>query len=166
MLTIQSQDSNSTTLDLPDDEPWVLRVLIRYLYKNELDTKIKPYETPTSASLIQVYAIADKYDVPPLRSLVVERLGETCDPLEDMDDFIAALRIIDSHMAEDTVWKIFLPKMRDDLETLVQDCKFEEVLVEQPAVALRLLAYIAAEDQSIIAAEDKSPSEADSLLVW
>jgi hypothetical protein len=88
-----------------------LRVLIRYLYKNVLDTKIKPYEMPNSAFLIQVYAIADKYDVPPLRSLVVQRLDETCDPLEDMDNFIAALRIIDSHTAEDTVWKVFLPKM-------------------------------------------------------
>jgi hypothetical protein len=111
MLTIQTQNSNSTTLDLPDDDPWVLRVLIRYFYKIVLDTKIKPYETPTSAFLIQVYAIADKYDVPPLRSLVVQRLDETCDPLEDMDNFIAALRIIDSHTAEDTVWKVFLLKM-------------------------------------------------------
>jgi hypothetical protein len=148
MLTTQSQDSNTTTLSLPDDDPWVLRVLIRYFYKNVLDTKIKPYETPTSAFLVQVYALADKYDVPPLRSLVVQRLEETCDPLEDMDDFIAALRIVDSHTAEDTVWEVFLPKMQEDLEILVQDCKFREVLVEQPTVAIRLLAHIAAEDQS------------------
>jgi hypothetical protein len=83
-------------------------------------------------------------------------LDETCHPLEDMDDFIAALRIVDSHTAEDTVWNIFLPKMEEDLEILVQDCKFRGVLVEQPTVAIRLLAHIAAEDQS--------PPEEDPLL--
>jgi hypothetical protein len=156
LLIPQPQDSNTTTLSLPDDDPWVLRALLRCFYKNALDTNIKPYETPTSAFLIQVYAIADKYDVPPLRELVVQRLDEFCHPLDDMDDFIAALRIVDGHTAEDTLWEVFLPKMHEDLEILVQDCKFREVLVEQPTVAIRLLAHIAADGQS--------PPEEDPLL--
>jgi hypothetical protein len=93
LLTIQSQDSNSTILELPDDDPDALLVLIRYFYKNTLFTGFasssvpRPQEKTGSAFLIYVYAIADKYDAPALRSLVVQRLEETCDPFDDMDDF-------------------------------------------------------------------------------
>jgi hypothetical protein len=86
----------------------------------------------------------------------MQRLDETCHPLEDMDDFIAALRIVDGHTTEDTLWEVFLPKMEDYLDVLVQDCKFREVLEEQPTVAIRLLAHIAADGQS--------PPEEDPLL--
>lgn len=41
------------------------------------------------------YAIADKYDLPALCKLVVQRLVETCDLRTDEADFIEASRVVD-----------------------------------------------------------------------
>lgn len=101
-LTSCPQEATARVINLPDDDPHVLRVLVRYLYKNVLDaTQAFSFSSSPhrrlgdSAFLIHIYAIADKYDVPALRKLALQRLVETCHPRRDERDFIGALRVVD-----------------------------------------------------------------------
>lgn len=96
-----------------------------------------------SAFLIQLYAVADKYDVPPLRSLILERLDAICDPLEHETDFIDALRVVDDCTADDVIWEILLPKLKTNLQTLLKNQTFREVVTEQSAMTLQLLDSLA-----------------------
>lgn len=102
-----------------------------------------------SVFLIQVYAIADKYDVPPLRSLVTERLDSMCDPAEDENDFIEALRAVDEHTSDNTIWNILIPKLKASLPVLLENHFFEEVVMEQPAMNLQLLRSFASDYPTI-----------------
>jgi len=122
----------------------VLRVLIRYLYKNVHDTtqafSFPPYQTlGDSAFLIHVYAIADKYDVPALCKRVVQRLVETCDPQKDEADFIEALRVVDDCTLDNEIWDFLLTKTRRNLQTLLKNGSFRELVLEHARLTFELL---------------------------
>lgn len=115
-------------------------MLIRYLYHFELDTTGRPTTAGLWTFLVHVYAIADKYDVPPLRLLVVQRLHDLCDPTKNIDDFIAVLRVTDACTAESTLWDFMLPKVMSNMTLLLQDESFRELAMEMPSLTLPLLA--------------------------
>jgi hypothetical protein len=89
-----------------------------------------------------VYAAADKYDVPPLRRLIVQRLEELCDPVEDLDDFVAVLRVTDACTADRALWDILLPKAKTNITQLLQDESFRELAMELPSLTLPLLGML------------------------
>lgn len=140
-LTVH-QESGASTIDLPDDEPSVLQVLIHYLYNFTLETDYRPRTAGVSAFLVHVYAIADKYDVPPLRSLATQRLDEACKPVQDTDDFVAVLRVVDACTAESTIWDILLPKVKANITHLLKDEGFKELVMELPALTLPMLGLL------------------------
>ena len=78
--------------------------------------------------------MADKYDVPRLRTLVVERLSLACDPRKNESDFIEALRVVDGCTAEDTIWDILIPKVKANLQTLLKNEVFKDFIREQSAL--------------------------------
>ena len=91
-----------------------------------------------STFLIQLYAVADKYDVPRLRSLILERLDATCNP-EQEAAFIDAILVVDEYTSNNAVWDILLPKIRANLQTLLKNEAFRDVVMSQPAMTLQLL---------------------------
>lgn len=135
-------------LDLSDDDPYVLQALIHYLYNDVLDTSfLRPLAHGAyqhdSAFLIQIYSIGHKYNVPELRTLVTNRLSETCDPENDDADFIGALRVVDECTADNAIWDILLPKVRVNLQTLLKNQVFKDVVMQQSTMTLQLLASLA-----------------------
>lgn len=114
-----------------------------------------------SAFLIQLYAVADKYDVPPLRSLILERLEATCDPVEHETDFIDALRVVDECTADNSIWKILLPKLKTNLQTLLKNQAFREAVTEQPAMTLQLLDFLAPDSCTSSPQKSKARPSAD-----
>lgn len=128
-MTHVSQENGSKLINLPDDEPRVLQVLIHYVYHFTLDTTSRPVTSGLWTFLVHVYALADKYDLPPLRSLVVRRLHELCNPTTDIDQFIAVLRVVDACTAEDTLWDILVPKVSDHIGLLLKDQSFQELVM-------------------------------------
>lgn len=145
-----NQEARAATINLPDDDPYVLRVLIRYFYHNLLDTSSRRpcasgNQQSDSVFLIQVYAIADKYNVPPLRSLVTTRLGAICDPKKDENDFIEALRVVDECTADNTIWDILIPKLKANLPVLLESPFFQKVVTEQPIMNLQILRSFASD---------------------
>ena len=100
--------------------------------------------------------MADKYDVPRLRTLVVERLRTDCDPRKDESDFIEALRVVDGCTAENTIWDLLVPKVKANLHTLLKNEVFRDVVKEQSALTFQLLSAFA------LSSEDQSPSQPKS----
>lgn len=142
LLTSPFQEAGASEVNLPDDDPKVLEALIHFLYHFNLDTTARPSTCGVSAFLVQVYAIADKYDVAPLRTLVVNRLNKACDPTQDVDDFIAALRVTDACTAGATIWDVLLPKAKTNISLLLESKAFRELVMEIPTLTLSLLGFL------------------------
>ena len=106
--------------------------------------------------------MADKYDVPRLRTLVVERLSLACDPRKNESDFIEALRVVDGCTAEDTIWDILKPKVKANLQTLLKNEVFKDVIREQSALTIQLLHSFASGSQAPPPDEFKSVPSVDS----
>jgi hypothetical protein len=112
------------------------------MYHFELDTSSRPATSGLWTFLVHVYALADKYDLPPLRSLVAQRLGEVCDPTTEIDEFVALLRVVDACTAERTLWDILLPKVRVNIKLLLKEESFQELVMEMPSLTLPLLGML------------------------
>lgn len=95
-----------------------------------------------SAFLISLYAVADKYDVPRLRSLILERLNETCNT-QHVPTFIDALLVVEQYTSDNAVWDILMPKIKQNLGTLLKNEAFRDVIMSQPAMTLQLLGSFA-----------------------
>ena len=99
-----------------------------------------------------MYAIADKYDVPHLRTLAKLRLQKTFNThiaLEDHADLIETVRAVDEYTpqrlglgGEDGLWAVMLPVMKNNMAVLLQDEAFKELLLELPDLNFRLLAML------------------------
>jgi len=99
-----------------------------------------------------VYAIADKYDVPHLRTLAKLRIQKTFNgqtSLQDHADLIDTVRAVDecsphrfSLGGEDGLWAVMLPVMKSNIVSLLQDEAFKEMLLELPYLNFRLLAML------------------------
>lgn len=76
----------------------------------------------------------------------MQRLAETCDPVRDQKDFVEALRAVDNLTAENTIWEVLLPKVKDNLQMMLGNEAFEELILGQPALALRIFGFIAASE--------------------
>lgn len=113
--------------------------MLHFLYYFKLDTTGRPTTSGLSTFLVHVYAIADKYDVSELRTLVVERLKNVCEPAEDPDDFVAVLRVTDACTADKAVWNVLLPKAKANIALLLKNESFRELVSEIPTLALSLL---------------------------
>lgn len=107
-----------------------------------LDTTCRPNTASPSTFSVHVYAAADKYDVPPLRRLIVHRMEELCDPVEDLDDFVAVLRVTDACTANRALWDILLPKAKTNITQLLQDESFRWLAMELLSLTLPLLGML------------------------
>jgi hypothetical protein len=139
---LPEQESGAKFVNLPDDEPRVLQVLLHYLYHFNIDDAKCPKASSIWTLLVHVYAIADKYDVPPLRLLVLQRLDNICDPTTNIEGFIALLRVADACTAERSLWDILLPKVLDNITLLLQHESFQDLVVELPSLTLQLLGML------------------------
>jgi hypothetical protein len=92
-----------------------------------------------SAFLIHIYALADKFAVPALCKLAVQRLVETCDPQKNEADFIEALRVVDDCTVDDTIWDFLLTKAKRNLQTLLNSESFRELVLEHSKLTYELL---------------------------
>lgn len=109
-----------------------------------------------------MYAIADKYDVPHLRTLAKLRLQKIFNPqtaLNDHADFIETVRAVDEYTphrlgleGEHGLWVVMLPVMKRNITVLLQDRAFKELLLELPDLNFRLLAML---DSAAVAAPER-----------
>lgn len=125
-----SQECSASIIDFPDDSPEVLEVMFHYFYHFVLDVSKPPTTTSPSQFVVQIYAIADKYDVPKLRTLAAQQLNKTCNPTTDITDFLCAIRAVDAFTVGKALWDILKPKIRANIALLCDDKGFCELLME------------------------------------
>lgn len=146
------QEANATTLDLSADDPTVLGTLIHYFYNFTLRENASASAGSNSSHFVHVYAIADKYDVPHLRTLAKLRLQKTFNTqtaLKHHADLIETVRAVDecsphrfSLEGENELWAVVLPVMKSNMAVLLQDEAFKALLLELPDLNFRLLAML------------------------
>lgn len=138
MIT-RHQEAGQSTIDLSEDCPYVLQVLIRYLYKHVLDLSSCPDTIGASAFIIHVHKAACYYLVPQLGQLALQHLRKTCDPTKDEEDFIEALRVVKELGDDDTIWLLLLPKLVANKTKLLENDSFWQLITnEQPEINYKL----------------------------
>jgi hypothetical protein len=138
-LTWLPQENGAIKIDLPDDEPWALEVLIRFLYHFNLESAVGRTIPRIPTFFISLYAIADKYDVASLRELIVAQLKVLCDPAKRPYEFVTAMRVTNVCTADNTLWDVLLPKAKSNIGLLLANETFRELVVDMPTLALCLL---------------------------
>ncbi|KAK5113317.1 hypothetical protein LTR85_010934 [Meristemomyces frigidus] len=129
------------TITLNDDDPKVLQVLLHHLYNFTFDDRSRGAEAEAPFA-VRVYAIADKYDVSPLRAMAAQKLTSVADPgPEGLENFIAAIYAIDEccNPKDATLWNIVSPKIVANIDALADDERFFALIQELPALNKALL---------------------------
>lgn len=80
-----------------------------------------------------------------------------CDPCKDETDFIEALRVVDECTAENTIWDLLVPRVKANLQTLLKNEAFKEVVKEQSALTFQLLGSFASGSQAQPSSDGESP---------
>lgn len=69
-MTLKGQEAGEGVIELPDDEPDAIEVLIKYLYTYDIDTCLEglPQDRKASDELaVSIFSAADKYMLPELK---------------------------------------------------------------------------------------------------
>ncbi|KAK5693756.1 hypothetical protein LTR17_025067 [Elasticomyces elasticus] len=148
MLGGEFKEASQKEITLEHDEPDILASMLHFFY----NTEVLPAAAAATAAaqntikaegafLVQIYAIADKYDVPSLRTEAMSRLSLAL--LErkpnHLKDLILTIRAIDEHTADNTLWRIAIPGIVADLVWLAHDNEFSVLLQELPSLTKALL---------------------------
>ncbi|KAI7377364.1 hypothetical protein KC336_g19571 [Hortaea werneckii] len=125
------------------DDPEAFEVLIHYLYNFTLPESASSDSPSRSAFAVRLYAIADKYNVEPLRDMAAQRLRKTID-VHAVPAFVEAVRMIDelTPPSDKTLWKIVLPLMTGNITFLLGQQDFRDLLQDMPQLMYELLAHL------------------------
>lgn len=142
----QESATSASRIELPDDDPVYLERLLEYLYGAKFhDIAYSSVFGAQGIFSVNMYAIADKYDVPSLRKNAASQLNAFCNPDWVMDDFIAAVRAIDdlTNPEDATLWDVVLPKVQKNLGLLLEKELFKELVFDKPDFTFRFLGFLA-----------------------
>lgn len=133
------KESDQNTITLHEDDPDALNVLIKCLYRHHADITSSNSKPMTFA--VKVYAIADKYDIPTLRSQAAARFSKVLSPEADLEDFINAIKTVDESVpgGDRTLWEVIIKIIRDHMEFLLAKEEFIVLIGELPLLMADLL---------------------------
>lgn len=133
------KEGKERTIALHDDDPEALDVLIHYLYRHRID--INSTNTKPMTRAVEIYGVADKYTVPSLCALAAKRFNDVLDPTADLDDFITAIKTIDSsvYSGDRTLWDTVIRVTRKNISFLLCQDDFVTLLGEMPNLNTGLL---------------------------
>lgn len=158
----QESEASATRIELPDDDPAYLYTLLDWLYKSVYTNYTCDIDMPYSVFAVHIYAIADKYGVDALREKAAERLSGN--PFSDVyyDDLVGVLRAIEecTNPKDTTLWDIVLPKVKDNINLLLKDEDFTNLICEKPEINLRILKAFGGEGIGGSRRDDTSPERA------
>ncbi|KAK3624215.1 hypothetical protein LTR56_021151 [Elasticomyces elasticus] len=131
--------ADNKILVLKDDDPVILKALIKFMYHFTYDDSTRGDESLASFA-IRLYVIADKYDVVGLRTLAASKLDQVLTPFDDEEGFVSALEAIHEYTANNKLWDIAVPKILANIGSFVKNKAFMDLVRELPEVLARLLA--------------------------
>ncbi|KAI7371248.1 hypothetical protein KC354_g724 [Hortaea werneckii] len=131
-----------------DAQSLVFHKLLNGSFKETGKSRIEVHDDPEAFSVlpafaVRLYAIADKYNVEPLRDMAAQRLRKTID-VHAVPAFVEAVRMIDelTPPSDKTLWKIVLPHMTGNITFLLGQQDFRDLLQDMPQLMYELLAHL------------------------
>ncbi|KAL8954373.1 MAG: hypothetical protein Q9183_007159 [Haloplaca sp. 2 TL-2023] len=118
------KESKTHQIDLPEDDPEALSLVLKYLYAGDFasygdlreDDNLNLDFFYWTRLLPDVFLLAEKYQISDLKELVVSKLPALFDVREDVPDFLEASRKIYTGIPEtDTVYRPFFQKVASEM---------------------------------------------------
>jgi len=139
LVLIALQEAASNTIDLEDDDPAIIRRMVNYMY--QLDYTYEPkaeHETSHMMIDVQMYAIADKYDIPGLKRLAILKFRGLTNASWKTPAFPEAIKAIYETTPDSDrgLRDVVLKKSVEHSKTLFKaETGFKEMLQEAPSFA-------------------------------
>lgn len=157
LTTDTTQVASSNEVDLGDDEDAeAIRAMIRHIYDLPYDNMLEENTVDDSAAYstnedllfhINVYAVADKYDVPSLRPIVVKKFEDLMEITWESDDFTTSIQKLTGssmgHVADPSLQAAAAAFCAKHLHKLAKQNDFVEMIQEEgPFVGRLLIGYL------------------------
>ncbi|KAJ6191983.1 hypothetical protein J3E72DRAFT_399462 [Bipolaris maydis] len=161
-VSFGGQETESGILNLPEDEPETVKLLIQYLYEGEYEPQLPPAadcdytcggficpicNTPAltglSSQLLihsKMYEIADRYDVVGLKGLAKEKFNRGCNHFWNTPDFhIAASHALSTTPEDDGGLRDLVSETIAKHMELAQAPEIRKLLIQFNGLALGIL---------------------------
>jgi len=136
----RDQEAAEGTIELPDDDLPIVEAMLNFLYHFD-------YQASTSPMIFnaKVYGIADKYNIPTLKSKAIEKSRKSVETCWSMDDFPHAIReIYSSTPGNDRGLRDLVVKIAcEHMETLSEQPEFRILLEEAYGFAADVVLFMA-----------------------
>ncbi|KAI6843921.1 hypothetical protein KC340_g412 [Hortaea werneckii] len=142
LLNGSFKETGKSRIEVHDD-PEAFSVLVHYLYNFTLPESTSRDSRSKPAFAVRLYAIADKYNVEPLRDMAAQRLRKTIE-VHAVPAFVEAIRMVDelTPPSDKTLWKIVVPFMTGNITFLLGQQDFRDLLQDMPQLMYELLAHL------------------------
>lgn len=139
MLGSTYAEANQHTIELLEDDPDALSVLLKHLYRFHPDLSGPDGKPMTFA--VKVFALADKYAVSSLCTMASNRFEVILDPTKDLDGYIGANKALQGTLyeREGALWEIVLKLTQRHVLFLVTQNDFLASMQEMPALMVDVL---------------------------
>ncbi|KAK4502624.1 hypothetical protein PRZ48_006050 [Zasmidium cellare] len=136
--------TNMITLTEPEN---IVEGLIQYFYQCTWDESVRG-DTPKALFCVQIYQVADKYDVPHLRTLATNRFKISCETtLLNVPAFVEAIYAIDEccNPEDRTLWDIVMPILKSNMVPLLEHEEFRAMIKDKDELNFELLRLLASD---------------------
>lgn len=118
-----------------DDDPFVVQAMLHYMYKSNYDDDSgnNPGRCTPLEFNVQVYALADKYQVEGLKGLAVKKFEKLCKDSWTPQDFTSALRVMYGGLFpphDTTMRKLAIDQATSHMGELLKTAEFTKMLEE------------------------------------
>jgi hypothetical protein len=136
-LTASSQESKQDTIELKDDNPDVLDLVLRYIYTIQpcvVRSSELADQTPWRFWL-DVHITADKYLIPQLSQQAYERFFDVARSRSDLDEIIDIIETLTTELSHDDGLVKLADELREaNLKRLLQSARYREKLDSDKAL--------------------------------
>lgn len=136
------QESITGEIDLPEDDSQIISRLIKFLYTGDFDNE-PTWGTvaPSVVTCTKMYIVADKFDVPALKTLTIKKFKDAFASDWDADSLCKSFELIHQHIPDtDTALKeIAVEAASKHLSYLVKQVEFAAMCKADGELAFDIL---------------------------
>lgn len=143
MATNVSQEASQDRIVVKDD-PEALNIMLSFMYSTYSEGTI-PQDTKKPMSfLVEVFTIADKYDVEQLRIDAIANLARVLNPTDNLADYMEAIRTVATVTVTMTgpMWEVVIASIRNNSAYLSGKSEFMDLMFDLPDLMMLLLGQL------------------------
>lgn len=155
---MEKQESATSEIELQEDDPDAMLALLRFLYDLSYDAEANSKWITSLYPHAQVYEVADKYQIGPLKLAIAENMQKVitakhythkmgflwyCDSFKRSDDFYSTLRIIlEITTTSDTLArKVLVDFIIQNIDFLRKQEQLLSIFREHPDLAVEIISH-------------------------